>query len=590
MSFRRRNYPEVLDNLLTNLVGGVAAEAHPFPPSDDGPLQHPLEQPPVREIVSVYGIKNGEQRLFRAGNDYQLGSDKQTLSWVSDTNAPDDGSLVYINYLREDVVPTLTDLQVGSVARTMTESIALEMARLYAQLEAVYKAGFVDSATGNSLDKVVALLDVHRFKGSRPSTKIRFTRTEGAAGTITIQAGARVLDEQVRFEYETTETVTMSENQNTIMVTARDLEAANEPVAADTLTILAVPIAGIASVTNPAPASRAAADETDVELRTRAKNFLHGSERATKGALEQVLTENGVTGDIDESTPGIISITPHGADLTPEQILKLETELNATRPAGIQLDLKAPLAPLMVDLGLRLTTAAKTLEPDLRAAHQKVRETIRDYFDKLETDADASINRIVGLALAVPHVEDIKIETATTPAADGSPTPTNRLDTVAGVITLAGQPTALGQLGIADSNLPTEIDLVINFPSDADVPLQSDIETAMSQSIAYLNTLGETAFDPADSLETQKREFGYGKLLHLLPLPGHAGSDLQSYDNAPDPTTLPTAADRSPYTVSLFISQASGLTQVLAGDGDTYALAASERLLLNGITIAVEQG
>ena len=51
MSFRRRNYPEVLDNLLTTLVGGVAAESHAFPPSDDAPREHPLEQPPVRVKV-----------------------------------------------------------------------------------------------------------------------------------------------------------------------------------------------------------------------------------------------------------------------------------------------------------------------------------------------------------------------------------------------------------------------------------------------------------------------------------------------------------------------------------------------------------
>ena len=78
----------------------------------------------------------------------------------------------------------------------------------------------------------------------------------------------------------------MSPNQNVITVTANDLEPANDPVDANVLTVLPVPIAGISSVTNPAPASRATADETDAELRTRAKSFLHGSERATIGALK----------------------------------------------------------------------------------------------------------------------------------------------------------------------------------------------------------------------------------------------------------------------------------------------------------------
>jgi len=590
VSFRRRNYPEVLDNLLTTLVGGVAAEAHPFPPSDDGPLNHPLEQPPVRQVVSVYGIQNGEQRLFRNGSDYNLEPDKQTLSWVSDSSVPDDGTLLYINYLREDVVPTLTDLQVGSIARTLTESIALEMARLYAQLEAVHKAGFIDTATGSSLDKVVSLLDIRRFKGTRPSAKIRFNRVAGSKGTVTIQAGARILDQQVRFEYETTETITMNENQNSVMVTARDLEPGNEPVAADTLTILAVPIAGVSRVSNPAPASRAAADETDVELRTRAKNFLHGSERATPGAMRQVLIENGIDGDIDESTVGQITVRPHGSELTPEQLKKLETELDATRPAGIRLILETPLTPLAVDLGVRLTTAPKTVEADLRTAHNHVREAIRDYFDGLETRADASINQIVGRVLAVDQVDDIQIETAaTTEQIGGSAVTTDRLDIPAGIIDLAGLPTVLGELTIADANLPTELDLVINFPAASEVPLQAEIETALSQAIAYLNTLNETVFDPGDAVESQKRELGFGKLLRVTPLPGNPGATLADYDAAPDPTMLPTAADRSPYAVSLFLSQASGLTRVLTDDASSYTLTRSERLLLNSVVIAVEK-
>ena len=48
MTFRRRDFPEVLDNLLTEVVGGVAAEAQPFPPPGalpGAPLEHALEQP-----------------------------------------------------------------------------------------------------------------------------------------------------------------------------------------------------------------------------------------------------------------------------------------------------------------------------------------------------------------------------------------------------------------------------------------------------------------------------------------------------------------------------------------------------------------
>jgi len=93
---------------------------------------------------------------------------------------------------------------------------------------------------------------------------------------------------------------------------------------------------------------------------------------------------------------------------------KLESELDATRPAGIRLIMETALTPLAVDLSLRLTTTEKSVEADLRAAHNQVRETIRDYFETLETRADASINQIVGRALAVNLVDDIQIESATT--------------------------------------------------------------------------------------------------------------------------------------------------------------------------------
>lgn len=591
MSFRRRNYPEVLDNLLTSLVGGIAAETHPFPPPGGDAASHQLEEPPVKQIVSVYGTRNGEPHLFRAGSDYQLQADQQTLTWLTETLVPDKGTLVHINYLREDDASSLTDLQVGSVVRTLSESVALEIARLYAQLEAVYDAGFIDTAGGSSLDKVVSLLDVERIKGTRPSVKVKFTRAGGARGTISIPAGTRLLDEQVKVEYETTETVTMAELQNSITVTARDLEPGNEPVPADTLTILAVPIAGIGSVTNPAPASRANADETDAELRTRAKNFLHGSERATLGALTQVLAKQQIDGDVEETSPGIVTVTPHGDDLTPEQLLQLQTELDAARPAGVAVVLNAPLLPLPVDLSVRLRTAEKALEADLRAAHAEVRNTIRSYFEGLATRADASLNQIVGRVLAVPNVVDLQIDKATTTEiVAGVAVITDRLNRAAGIVDLAGLPTVLGELTVADVNLPTEVDVVIEFPAASAIPVQAEIETALSLALAYLNELGAAAFDPADAAEAAKRELGLGKFLLALPLPGNAAQSLATYDLAPDPASLPDAAARAPYRVTVYLSQASGLTSVIANDTASYRLTQSERLLLNSVQLAVEEG
>ena len=168
MSFRRRDYPEVLDNLLTALVGGVSAEPHPFPPpGDEAAPRHLLDAPPARLLVSVFGERNGLPHRFRADTDLELSRDGTAVLWRQGGARPDAGTLVHVNYLRRDDPATLTDLEVGGVARTLVEAVGREMARLYAQLEAVYDAGFLDSATGSALDKVVALAR-HRAGARRP--------------------------------------------------------------------------------------------------------------------------------------------------------------------------------------------------------------------------------------------------------------------------------------------------------------------------------------------------------------------------------------------------------------------------------------
>src|SRR5205823_9251347 len=61
MSFRRRTYPEVLENLITSLTGGVASESQPFPPPGQKavPYTLALQQPPAAAVVSVWGARDG---------------------------------------------------------------------------------------------------------------------------------------------------------------------------------------------------------------------------------------------------------------------------------------------------------------------------------------------------------------------------------------------------------------------------------------------------------------------------------------------------------------------------------------------------
>ena len=52
----------------------------------------------------------------------------------------------------------LTDTTAGSVVRTLVEAFAREMAVCYEQLERVYEAGYLETASSGALDSVVALV------------------------------------------------------------------------------------------------------------------------------------------------------------------------------------------------------------------------------------------------------------------------------------------------------------------------------------------------------------------------------------------------------------------------------------------------
>ncbi len=586
MSFRRRTFPEVLDGVLTSVVGGVAGETHPFPPTVDGsaPYQQQLEQPPVAQIVSVWGGRDGQPHQFRAGSDFELAEDRQTLSWLEGAELPDPGTLIVVNYLPASAQADVTDLQPGSVVRTLAESIALEIARLSAQLEGVYRDGFIDTASGSALDKVVALLGVERVSGGRASGDVRFTRVAGGRGAITIPAGTRLMTADGEIEYETTEAVTMADGQNAIRVSARDIEA-NDPLPADALTVLPAPISGIGGVTNPAPTALSARDETDAELRTRAKSFLFGSERATLGALRRAVAWQQIAADVEElaSEPGHVRITPHVDVLAPEAEQRLLTAINDTRPAGVVVELAGAVPPKRVDLELRLTTADGLTEPQLRAAQRAVRASIEQYFAGLPAREDASVNRIVGLALGVPEVSDLRLLSVTVDGADV-------LDVEAGRITISGFPTVLGALRIADPALPTVVNVAVTYPQGEAPPDQPSIEAALTAMLDYLDTLnaGEPAADATPS-ELARRSIGFGKVLWSLPLPNHPAQPLAAYDDAASPPALPDETAVAPYAVTVTFSQESGVSQVLQAAGDPpYALTPFERVLLGEVVVAAE--
>lgn len=576
MTFRRRTFPEVLNNLLTSITNGVAGESHPYPPPRSGgpPHSHYLRQSPVAEIVAVYGTRLGEPHQFRKGTDYDLSSDGLALEWKGDAQVPDDGTLVQVNYRPAASPASLTDIHTGSVIRTLAESVALEIAGLYAQLDSVYQSGFIDLATGRSLDNVVALLGIQRVTGGKAAGEVQFTRSPASRGAINIPQGTRVMTADGSVEYETTAAATIGPGQNVARVPVRDIET-NAGLDADTLTVLPVPIAGIVGVANPAPTVIDTQDETDAELRTRAKAFLYGSERATLGALNNAVRKQGITADIIElDAPGYIEVTPQvpEGNFSPEARQRLAAAVRDARPAGIKVNVLGAQAPRRVNLEMRVTTVNGLLEQDLRAAQQAVREHVADYFQRLPAKEAGSVNRLAGLALSVPEVEDVRILSASWQVGDSVE---DILDRDSGQLLIQDFHTVLGDLHIADPNLPTRLDVVVAYPRIQTPP---DVETPPPDSEAIGNAL--TQFISEINARNASE-------LPESPTPEQLAERRLTYAGLYDRTPLPDKSAGSPYSPRFTFTQASSLSQTLetASDGP-YQLTPFERLSLGSVELS----
>jgi hypothetical protein len=574
MSFRRRTYPEVLDSLLVAITKGAAAESHPFPPPGSGapPVRHSLQQTPVASVVSVYGSRDGASHLFRKDVDYRLLSDKKTVEWQKGAELPDEGTLLYVNYYPEASLPVVTDVQTGSVVRTLAESAALELAALYAQLEVVYQSGFVDTAEGRALDNVVSLLAMARVRGGRPAGQVVFRRVQGSHGSITIPAGTRVISADGEVEYETTETITLAEGQDTGRVVARDLEA-NDILPAGSLTVLPKPIAGIEGVTNPSPTAITTQDETDAELRTRAKSFLHGSERATLGAIRQAVTRQGVRAEVVETVEGkcrFVTVTPQSDVWTGELEQRVWQAIEDSRPAGVYVELAGVTTPRKVDLTLRLTPRPDLLDQDRRAAQRAVEARLKDYFARLPTSEAGSLNQLAGLVLGVPEIRDVSFVAASW-THDGQTEAV--LDAARGQLTIAGYPTALGKLEVIDASVPTRLSVTVTFPAGSAPADAQAIQKALGSSVESLNLLNAAGAPEPD------RTLTFAKLLFTIPVPpGATTGKLADYAGEP-------ARALGEYQVKFVFTRQDGLSQIVSQAGDKYLLAVQELLAVSSVEV-----
>jgi uncharacterized phage protein gp47/JayE len=423
MSYEPRQYEEIVRDMLTVLTGGTVRESHRV---DNPAAPIRLLNRPARRISHLQGqvkVGSGADERFISykftSNDFELISlsgnptDLDAVVFRKDGRKPEPGTVVTVNYYPVQTLPVpLTDLNVGSVTRTLMETVGAELALSYLHLEHIYKSAFLETAENSSLDKVVALIGVTRLPSGSPVVRVRFSRQPGTPGQITIPAGTPLTDGNGN-RYLTLSNLTLEVGEASREVSAGGESGKTKEIAENTLK-LEIVIAGVETATNPQPARKLSAPETDAELRLRARGGLQSVVRGTIEALKSGLRSLEAVKDVNvieepNGVAGEIKIEVAYHKDTPETQEAVRRRIEELRPAGIRVILSAA-QPLRVSVKVALVLAGTGLPPgEIPALTKAVETRLVKFLSDVQPGGKVRRAKLASLVLENPLIEDATI-------------------------------------------------------------------------------------------------------------------------------------------------------------------------------------
>ncbi len=313
----------------------------------------------------------------------------------------------------------VTDTNIGSVSRTLVESVSREISGLYDQMELAYNAGFIDTASGKSLDMIVAILGLKRKSAQYATGSVTFSR-RNPSENVRVLRGTRIStagsDPTHAKLFETARTVELAQGENEVEAPIKALIPGEAGMTDfETISVLEVPIIGIDKVMNKKPTTIGTKRESDDEFRRRARSYIRATGKATSETLRSAIMDipgvRRVTiNEMPNEIPGEVDIIIDGLDLSCEDTKdhkKVRAAIETVRPAGIHVDIQ-PTESVRLDIRLyvKLNEALRA-EEELEGLTTNVKAIVTNYIRSLDIGEDLVRNKIISTLFKIPDIYNI---------------------------------------------------------------------------------------------------------------------------------------------------------------------------------------
>jgi uncharacterized phage protein gp47/JayE len=320
-----------------------------------------------------------------------------------------------------------TDKSKSSVLRTIVESIVSELDIQYYQLDYVYDSIFIDSATGDDLDRLIAVLSVYREIATYCTGVVTFGRSTPVLYDIPIRKGtiistkSNINDIVYEFIIDNDTVLPSGSTSVNVNVTARD--AGYISVAQHQVIIMNNPIIDIDTVDNIYQIEGGSDKETDVALRVRAKLELRKLGKASNDALQGAILD--ITG-----VESVTILDMHRGVGTSDAIIQctmnpvpveLQTEIAnviaLTKASGIDV---LTLYPTVVNVNISVNIDLSDGNSNIVAARKATGKAIQDYIVSLNVGNPLVIKQMENKITSINGIFDMTtlLPTANTSCGD----------------------------------------------------------------------------------------------------------------------------------------------------------------------------